>query len=190
MPKFIKKTGLKLSEIYLLIGCSKQTLSYWENHFFSSQFQKSVFKVILGAQKLFDLSETEKEALANSAGFTFYESGYTLNDALSQYEGKLKTLYESALVTERMFRYYRAAIHPPKQALLSLAIILDLSPNEMKELLSHYSYCLSDSLINDVVIHWFLTSGKYQKDRSKLLFEINETLHDMGLPILATRMSD
>lgn len=184
-----KKNGTNLSEIYLMLGCSKQNLSYWQNHFFSSQFQNSVLKVILNAWKLFDLSQTEKESLANSAGFSFRESEFTLDEALSQYKGKLKTLYDSSLITERMFRYYRTNFHPPKQALLSLSVILNLSPDEIKKLLNHYGYCLSDSLINDAVVLWSLTSGATEANRNNrqiLLLEINETLHSMGLPILGT----
>ena len=189
IQKNTKKTGTKLSEIYCLLGCSKQSVSYWEVHSFNSQFKKSVLNVVTNAKRIFDLPEEEKELLANKAGFTFSTSDYSLNDAVSQYKGNLKTLYDNSLVTERMFRYYKSDVSITKSALLSIAIILGISLNKIEMLLKNYGYCLSKSLISDIVVLWFLNSEPNQRNRQQLLYKINSTLYEMDLPILATRMS-
>lgn len=189
-PKNIKKTGTKLGEIYCLLGCSKQNISYWETYSFNSQFKNSILNVIFNAKKLFNLSEEEKELLANKAGFTFLTGDYSLNNVVSRYKGNLKTLYDNSLVTERMFRYYKSDLSITKPALLSMSIILDLSFSEIEMLLKSYGYCLSKSLINDIVILWFLNSDHNQCSRQKLLYKINETLYEMDLPILATRIRE
>ncbi len=186
----IKKTGTKLGEIYCLLGCSKQNISYWETHSFNSRFKNSVLDVIVNAKKLFDLSEGEKELLANRAGFTFLKSNFSLNDAISKYRGKLKMLYSNSLVTERMFRYYKSGSSITKPTLLSMSIILNLPFDEIEMLLKRYGYCLSKSLISDIVFLWFLNSEQNQNNRKELLYKINETLYEMELPILATRMND
>ena len=85
-----------------------------------------------------------------------------------------------------MFEYYLAGRRPTKQALLALAICLELSPGEMGRLLGAYGYCLSKSLPNDAVVRWFLENTG-SGSRSLLLDSINEVLSDLDLPLLMTK---
>jgi len=181
-----KKYGTNLNTIYCFLGCSKQQLFYWEHHPFSTQYRKSIWKVIHNASSLFGLTYNEKEILANKAGLslTCHENG--LLDIRCKYQGKLKNLYGNAQVSERMFRYYKT-IEPTKQALQAIAVSLCLSYYEADLLLHKYGYCFSKSLANDVVAAWYLQIGRQESNGTSLLNEINETLYDMGLPLLMTR---
>ena len=186
--KNIKKNGNNISDIYSSLNCSKQNLSYWEKHFFSSQSRKSILKVVNNAAVFFDLSHSQAENLANKAGLSLSNKENGLCELLSHYNGKFKTLYDDALISERMFNYCRQH-EPTKQALLSISIILKLSLNETNKLLHKYGYCLSRSLPNDMVIIYFLETEKNTNNRVALLEEINNVLYSMDFPLLMTRMN-
>ena len=187
LAKEYKKSGNNVCDIYTSLNCSKQNLSYWERHFFSSQSRKSILKVINNAAVFFDLSFSQTENLANKAGLSLSNKENGLYELLSHYNGKLKKLYNDALISERMFNYYRQH-EPTKQALLSIAITLKLSLNETDRLLHKYGYYLSHSLPNDMVIMYFLETEKHSNNRSALLEEINNVLYNMDFPLLMTRM--
>jgi hypothetical protein len=179
--------GRQLGEIYRELGCSKQNLSYWKNHPYSTQPKRSLFKVIHNAARIFSLSEAQSEALANTAGISLYgEKNGFANYLLQNYNGRLKTLYDSALISERMFRYYKKNT-PTKQALLAVAVSLGLQPEEMDGLLHTCGYCLSKSMVTDLVVVRVVTSGSGKENRNMLLQEINGVLYTMGLPLLMTR---
>lgn len=96
-------------------------------------------------------------------------------------------LCEHSMVSERMFRYYKVKV-PSKQALLALAVSLSMTEQAVEELLCQYGYCLSASVVGDVVVRWHLRQGIGEKKSGKMmLFEINVTLERMGLPLLMTR---
>lgn len=184
-----KKHHLNLSIIYKMLGCSKQNVSYWETHSYSTQSKKSIYKVIHNSIKLFNLSVRESEALANSAGLTLHPQEGNLYEFLNtQYKGKLKKLYENALVSERMMRYYKTIV-PTKQVLLAIAVSLNCNLQEIKKLLCTYGYCLSDSVAADIVVTWFV-NNRLNISGNELLKEINIVLDDMGLPLLMTRQND
>ena len=67
-----KKHGNSLTEIYAALGCSKQNISYWNIHSYSTQSKKSIYKVIHNAEELFQLSSMQAEALTNSSGLSLY----------------------------------------------------------------------------------------------------------------------
>lgn len=161
---------------------------YWNSHSYSTQSRKSVLKVVENAADFFELSAHELEELTNSAGLSFFKHEDGLSDLRFEYDGNLKTLYENALISERMFRYYKTK-EPTKQALLAIAISLGLSIIEINCLLHQYGYCLSKSLANDMVIDWFIrNSSRYPNESATLLKEINETLDYMNFPLLMTRL--
>ncbi len=166
------------------MGCSKQNISYWELHRESTQFKKSVYNVIHNAAVLFNLSDIDAEALANSAGLSLsYEGGALLKNL--KYSGKPKDLCDSAVISDRMLRYYKYKT-PTKQALLAITIALNMDRPEIEDILRKYGYCLSESIAADAVIRWFLNSHSKTRGR-KLLELINYTLDKMGLPLLMTR---
>jgi hypothetical protein len=172
-----------------MLGCSKQNISYWGMHSYSTQLKKSIYRIINNSVALFELSDEEAELLANSAGLSIHPNDGNLYEFLNlHYKGKLKGLYENALISERMLRYYKK-ITPTKQALLAIAISLNCNLSEIDELLRKYGYCISCSVVADSVVGWFINNHS-EKNRAELLLEINIVLDDMGLPLLMTRQID
>lgn len=91
------------------------------------------------------------------------------------------------MISERMLRYYKEKI-PTKQALLAIAVSLDIQADEIDKLLRKYGYCLSQSIAGDALIRWYTRMAKKQVQREEsLLFEINGVLERMELPLLMTR---
>ncbi len=169
------------------MGCSRQNLSYWENHSYSIQYRKSIYRVVYKAGAAFQMQQQEMERLANRAGLSLAEHENGLSEVRKGYTGLLKTLYESAQISERMFRLYKTK-EPTKQALLAIAVSQGMSFAETEGLLRKYGYCLSKSLAADMVVYWYLTV-KHHAGGMELLAEINETLYDMGFPLLMTRQN-
>jgi hypothetical protein len=131
----------------------------------------------------------QAEAFANTAGISLYGEKNGFADYLLQnYTGRQKTLYDSALISGRMFRYYKKTC-PTKQALLAVAVSLGLQPQEMDGLLRTCGYCLSHSMVTDLVVVRIVTSGSGKENRNMLLHEINGVLYAMGLPLLMTRQT-
>ena len=171
-----------------MLGFTKQNLSYWHTHSYSTQFRNSVYEVVKRATSLFDLSLEQSEHLANSAGLSLQCETINLYEYLD-YQGNIRTLCERAMVSERMFRYYKVKI-PSKQALLALTLALVWQEEAIDGLLRKCGYCLSQSIAGDVVIRWYVgQDGGKRRMEERLLFEINEVLEHMGLPLLMTRQS-
>lgn len=105
-----RKNNLKLCEVYSLLGCSKQNVSYWDLHSDSTQSKRSVLNVIRQAARLFELSDEEEEALANSAGLSLMFEGGDLIECLG-YKGRKCDLCRGAVISERMLRYYKKNTH-------------------------------------------------------------------------------
>lgn len=98
--------NINLGEIYTMLGCSKQNVSYWEFHCDSTQSKKSILSVVHAAQKLFRLSDDDAEKLANSAGLSLFCEGGSLLETLN-YSGRICELGANALISERMLRHYK-----------------------------------------------------------------------------------
>lgn len=60
---------------------------------------------------------------------------------------------------------------PSKKTVLALAIALELNLDETQALLKKAGFTLSDSILSDVIIEFFITHGKYELD------EINAALY-------------
>lgn len=99
--------------------------------------------------------------------------------------GQRRQLYHLA-VSERMVQHYLLGKVPTKQALLAIAVILELSMKEMGELLRDYGYSLSHSLANDAVVRWFW-ENRHDMSGADLLYAINDTLDCLKLPLLMTK---
>ncbi|MDR0917957.1 MAG: hypothetical protein LBM93_01700, partial [Oscillospiraceae bacterium] len=70
----------------------------------------------------------------------------------------------------------------------SLAISLELSLHEIELLLRKHGYCLSKSLPNDMVVLWFLKNTNKYKNNCCLIQNINNTLYELNLPQLMTKL--
>lgn len=181
-----KNHNLNLSDVYKMLGCTKQNVSYWSLHSYSTQAKKSLYSIIDKSAELFELTDDEKENLANSAGLSLQYAGGELIELLG-YKGKKKKLCQRAMISERMLRLYKYET-PTKQALIALAVSLDKTCDEIDELLHRYGYCLSDCVIGDLVVKWYLTEFTARINNSLILL-INETLAEMSLPLLMTKQS-
>jgi len=143
--------------------------------------------VIANAAKIFNLSDFEKEKLANQAGLTFKKDksfqSY-LNSIILKYPAKQKIIYDRALLSERMFRHIKTDYNPAKTSLLALAISLELKIDEIEILLQKAGYVLSASIAFDMVVKWLLINHKTKKN---LLWEVNDILYELNLPLLMAR---
>lgn len=98
--------AVNLSDIYSMLKCSKQNVSYWEIHCDSTQSRNSILRVVRSAQEIFELTDIEAETLANSAGLSLDFEGGSLIENL-KYQGKLCELGANAMISERMLRHYK-----------------------------------------------------------------------------------
>lgn len=104
--EYKRSHNINLNEIYTMLGCSKQNVSYWDIHCDSTQSGNSILRVVRVAGKLFGLTDDETEELANSAGLSLYFDGGNLFETL-KYSGKICELSANASVSERMLRHYK-----------------------------------------------------------------------------------
>ena len=88
--------------------------------------------------------------------------------------------YCKANIDRRLFSRLRCdeKYHPKKTTAVALAIALELSLNETKELLLKAGYSLSHSIMFDVIIEYCILQKNYD------IFEINELLFQYDQPLL------
>ena len=67
---------------------------------------------------------------------------------------------------------------PGKKTVVALAIALELTLAETRELLECAGFALSRSVMFDVIVEYFITSRKYD------VFEINNVLFEYDQPLL------
>jgi len=213
--KRIKKTGASSVDIYALLGIRHQYVSRWRADPTSLQAKRyQKYNMITIAQELFELTDAETEAFANKAGLSmpkasmgeefsteifpygmstkttapqFTSFARHFNAAIEAYPGKIKDLYETACVSERMLRYIRTGANITKGSVLAVLITIGKDLDSIQECLKKAGLILSKSLHSDTVVMWMVENEPHSYKGTSLVYRINETLDRLELPLLMTR---
>lgn len=168
------------------MGITKQRLYYWEIKNYATLPRKAVCDLIVKAKCLFKLNDEECDNLAASAGISLSKEDKSLYEAiLSVYNGSIRKLCNAASIDERAFRNYKFK-SPPKQVLLAVCAALGFNAIHTDAFIHKFGYCLSGSVLTDMVVAFYLRSNSADKG-VKTLNKINEALFFMGISPLGMK---
>jgi hypothetical protein len=86
-----------------------------------------------------------------------------------------------------MYQYINNDRNPTKQTVLAIAAAMDMNLEDTRRLLKSAGYVLSKSVPSDAVILWLLFGNESNQSTIPLLFQINEILYALDMPLLMTR---
>lgn len=89
-------------------------------------------------------------------------------------------VYKRAHMSRQLFSRIRsdALYRPAKKTVLALAIAMELSLTEMRDLLERAGFALSRSSKRDLIVEYFVANGIYD------LFAINNALYEFDQPLI------
>ena len=89
-------------------------------------------------------------------------------------------VYKRAHMSRQLFSRIRgdASYRPAKKTVLALAVAMELTLPEMRDLLERAGFALSRASKRDIIVEYFVTNGIYD------LFAINEALFEFDQPLL------
>lgn len=97
-------------------------------------------------------------------------------------EKRMWKYIKKANISRKLFSKIRTGrgYMPGKRTILALAIGLELSVEETENLLEHAGFALSQSILSDVIVKYFISHKKYD------IYEINDALFHYQQPLLGS----
>lgn len=143
--------------------------------------ERAVFKeadlIHLNTPAAMHAPSTGIDDLVGNLGEPFSQTLLRMIDARGKTDAEV---YKRANLDRKLFSKIRSNkdYMPSKRTAIALAVALELTRDETDDLLKRAGYALSHSQKFDVIVEYFITSGKYD------IFEINEVLFSYDQPLL------